>query len=266
LSMLGGTVPVNRDVLGELYELIGVFPYFQSAHLLLLKGLNDNRDVKFESQLRNSSIQIADREVLYYVLNPVSPIETQPDESLGGNAGTGTVIISQEQMVISSVSENEESSEVIMIDENNDFTGDDQPFYSDPEILVSDNSDELLEFDTVSGETVNEDEKGFKEDTSLPEGRVASKLLQAELIEKFIITNPRIEPSREKIAGPLEDISKPFAEEEGGFVTETLARIYIGQGYYSKAIDIYEKLSLKFPEKSSYFATQIEKVKEYLKK
>ena len=63
-----------------------------------------------------------------------------------------------------------------------------------------------------------------------------------------------------------EDISKPFVEKEGGFVTETLARIYINQGYYSKAIDIYEQLSLKFPEKSSYFASQIELVKVHLKK
>ena len=71
---------------------------------------------------------------------------------------------------------------------------------------------------------------------------------------------------RDKSIPPVEDISKPFVEEEGGFVTETLAKIYVNQGYYSKAIDIYEKLSLKFPEKSSYFASQIEKVKEYIKK
>ena len=88
------------------------------------------------------------------------------------------------------------------------------------------------------------------------------KQVQADLIDKFIIANPRIEPVRDKTDKPVEDISQPFTEEKGEFVTETLARIYINQGYYSKAIDIYEKLSLKYPEKSSYFATQIEKVKE----
>ncbi len=88
---------------------------------------------------------------------------------------------------------------------------------------------------------------------------------QADLIDRFIMANPRIIPQIEKPASPNEDLSKPFTEEHGGFVTETLARIYVTQGYYSKAIDIYEKLSLKFPQKSNYFAAQIEKIREIIK-
>ena len=68
LNLMGGNTPVDRQVLAELSELVNIYPYFQTAHMLLLKSLRDNSDIRFENQLRNSAIHIADREVLFNYL------------------------------------------------------------------------------------------------------------------------------------------------------------------------------------------------------
>ncbi|OFY34098.1 MAG: hypothetical protein A2W91_06400 [Bacteroidetes bacterium GWF2_38_335] len=80
-----------------------------------------------------------------------------------------------------------------------------------------------------------------------------------DLIENFIKSEPRIKPKKEIIE--IKDISTKSVVDSDEFITETLAKIYIKQGLFNKAINVFEKLSLKYPEKSIYFAAQIEKLK-----
>ena len=84
-----------------------------------------------------------------------------------------------------------------------------------------------------------------------------------DLINRFLENKPRISPARETDDKPYHDLAENQAEPPD-LISETLARIYMSQKYYSKAIHIYEKLCLKYPEKSGYFATQIEKIKELM--
>jgi len=271
ISMMSEQGPLSRQSIGEVYELVDIFPYFQSAHLLLLKGLHNNADVKFENQLRNSAIHIADREVLYYLLSDktikqdetaAEIIETktpEPDQS----SDTQQTVIESARNSIELISEFERFSD--LSDHREEIEDDEESiFYMDPGFSLPE-SEDLLELDLDESKRYGDDDTAIEPLLKTEKEAPSPKQFQSDLIDKFIIANPRIEPNREKTNVPVEDISKPYIEEGGGFVTETLARIYVSQGYYSKAIDIYEKLSLKFPEKSSYFASQIEKVKEHIK-
>jgi hypothetical protein len=304
LNMIEDTIPVNRQMIGEVCELIDIFPYFQSAHLLLLKGLYSNADVKFENQLRNSAIHVGDREVLYWLLKTkntsdsekidikhdsdlkqeivsdtqqtviesaknseymINEIEKNSDESKFIEKQDALSQTPVHSIMIATEPDNIEPAGVIFLLDEDTSPSDDKVFFMDPGFSFPEHSD-LLELDLDEDKTIISLGEGTSLEDSEPLEKNSKKLLQSELIDKFIITNPRIEPHKDKTYVPNDDISKPFVEEAGGLVTETLAKIYVSQGYYSKAMDIYEKLSLKFPEKSSYFASQIEKVKEYIKK
>jgi hypothetical protein len=294
---------VDRQMTGEVRELLDLFPYFQSAHLLLLKGLHNTSDVRFESQLKQSAIYIADREVLYYLLKKEPPsiselseifkpviindsISTDFEQTVIESGKNSQELINEIEknaliagensdsefslnimphtLLVSEESNEDDSVNIVFLLNDEEEPVEEKVIYMDPSILVSGNED-LLELDLEEAGSASSDGIPVSPGESERMGKSSKKLLQAELIEKFIIANPRIEPVRDKSEHPAEDISKTFSEEKGGFITETLAKIYINQGYYSKAIDIYEKLSLKFPEKSSYFATQIEKVRGLIK-
>jgi len=82
-----------------------------------------------------------------------------------------------------------------------------------------------------------------------------------KIIDRFIKSEPHIKPPGD-IKLDNENKAKRSSEDGDELITETLARIYSEQMLYSKAIAAYKKLMLKYPEKSLYFAGQIEQLEK----
>jgi len=283
----------KRSIL-EVHELLNEFPYFQTAHLMLLKNLHVLGNIKFDSQLKKSAAYIGNRSVLYYLLHKPEKkepkkepeqVDKQEKEALADVVLKRIEEIKKEKKV---AQEKKTSAGILPIADKilNEFAEKKKPGKGAEsqakdskvnQILEIENENEILEDIYGEKEQLDADElkiiAGDDELLDLEEENIEENLQDTadekvkndELINKFIINSPHILSQKPDVRDKEQtDISESSGRENEGFITETLAKIYINQGYYSKAIFAYEKLSLKFPEKSSYFATQVEKIKKLI--
>ena len=229
---------LDRDTLYELRSVIALYPYFQTARLLMLQNLYLLHDPTFDEELRRSAIYITDRRVLFQM------IEAAHYQLRSNNQGN--------QNTTSNQSTPDSSSRTLTLIDN--F------------------------LDSMPKETETPDEKRKKRKPTPADAAVdyVAYLLETEgdgslesdipemrgqnLIDSFINND------KGRIVLPEEPILAPQVEEtpendenatDEGYFTETLARIYIKQGRYSKALEIIRRLSLVYPKKNAYFADQI---------
>lgn len=103
-----------------------------------------------------------------------------------------------------------------------------------------------------------QNEKGEEEKSTIEQ--------QKEIIDKFLVKLPGIKPDKSALKKTDQrDLVQQSLREDQEMVTETLAKLYLEQGHLSKALDAFEILLLRFPQKSSFFAGQIREIRKSLK-
>lgn len=246
-SLMTDPVLLNRETLSDLDALVKIYPYFQTGRMLHLKNLQTVNDVRFPQELKRTALCVGDRSKLFHYIEgePLKPIEDAVPKKKADSAGRTLALID------AFLSDKEDN--LLMIEEEIDHPvgAGDIPL---PKKMLA--SYDYLSFLMTSHE---KDEQSEKKEMQKAEEDV--RFQHQELIDTFISENK--EGERIYIKPIPEDeehrnaVIQRDKEEKEEFFSETLAKIYIKQKRYEKALDIIRKLNLKYPEKNIYFADQI---------
>ena len=259
---------INGKQTDALEKVLDEFPFFQSARALRLKGLFNQNSFKYNYALKVTAAHTTDRTVLFDFISSDTFVAIQKGlydkkvlELLDISVVDCEEIISEirfesktnplEQSILTSikgVSEVEEDTKIAVekleIGKPLDFSINEKHSFQ-----------EWLQLSRIEPIVRKKENLVSIERLTLEE----EKNKKNELIDKFIESSPKISPIRQ------EEVSKTYAEQSlannSYLMTETLARVYLEQKKYQKAIQAYEILILKYPEKSSFFAHHISDIK-----
>ena len=315
---------LNETQINALESIVLQYPFFETAHLLYVKGLQKQNSLSFSKQLRKTAIIANSRIILHELLHKKETVielvveskeatdrvieETKPIHSTITSSDqdikviyTTTPIVNYSQKVEETLPDVEinlsESSipkpieiasktetQVFDIDKLNKTIEQEisrgiiqsyieSDFIKTPELNKIENNEPVSftdwlhkiqkESHTIQKTEIPTSEINQKSTvlTSKNEEKPSFFSKNKQLIDKIIESDPgKLKLGNNKFFTPNIDAKQSLLENEH-LVTETLAKIYALQGNINKAIRAYEILSLKFPQKSVYFTTLIQNLK-----
>lgn len=216
----------GNAALKQLRQLVDKYPYYQAARLLLLRMMYEAHDPSFGQELRRAALYVPSRRVLYDIIEadrlkpvPEPKVRKAAEELDDAVDRTYSLIDDFLSTNLQSNDKPERRNVRPSIDASTDYMG----------YLMQ------VETDTTPS---------TKEDEPVTYGQ--------EILDNFL------EQGKITIQEhPDEELQRPEEVSNSEVLTETLARIYIKQGKYDKALEIIRRLSLKYPKKNRYFADQM---------
>ncbi|MDD3004986.1 tetratricopeptide repeat protein [Flavobacterium sp.] len=274
----------DKHTLG-LEKIVNEFPFFQSARALQLKTLYNQESFQYNPALRKTAAYTTDRSVLFDFITsgnfaPVQKIFMEEKEAF-----IKEIIVNDIEIVTASPTEKTNIAEISTLEQSiansikeariEETIAQKEPSLNKEETIAvvseklnigkplsfsKDEKHSFQEWLQLSNFNPIEREKSQKEENIANPEPIIDEIKQKKIaiIDRFIENNPKISPIKDtpKITPVPEQ-----TQDQSYLMTETLAKVYLEQKKYQRAIQAYEILILKYPEKSSLFADRISDIR-----
>jgi hypothetical protein len=279
----------------QLEDVLEEYPFFQAARALQLKGLRNLNSFKYNNALKKTAAYTTDRDILFDFITSKDFLQNTIADTISGK----TEIENGREAEVEELTAMEEAVPLIVESEDKPLPQDvdDADDILDPKLFKSkdpqvdktikeekEKAKEELQIgkplpftkqekhsfsewlQLASLKTIKREPVSFYENDSyegnidFPLEKEVLKKKKFELIDKFIEKNPKIVPTQS--TSRKVDIKESVKLDKNELMTETLAKVYLEQKKYKKAIQAYKILSLKYPEKSGFFAARIKAVQK----
>jgi tetratricopeptide (TPR) repeat protein len=229
IGLMNEQIPFDNKTLSQLSDVLEEYPYFQAAHILYTLNLQANKDTNTLPEIRKSACYACDRKKFFYLIEKdfiallLAETENEKDQTL---TDTGSF-----DLIDTFLDKKGQKLGEELLSTQQDI----QPALTDY-IAYSFSKENMSQKPAVPFENQE------IIDTFIAQGETkkARPELKNEEVNREILT-PNIEHG-----------------ESNNFISITLAKIYLKQKKYDRALEIIRKLSLVYPEKSIYFADQIQ--------
>ncbi|MBR1469993.1 MAG: tetratricopeptide repeat protein [Prevotella sp.] len=220
---------MNRETLFDLRNLLAQHPYYQTARLLMLQNLYLLHDASFDAELRKASVYFCNRKVLFDLVESAHyQLKKEHKPTLPA--------------------ENEENRTITLINDFLDSIPQEEKDAAAPKRKPTP-ADATVDYVSYLIETEQEEKQPQASELQMKGQRLIDNFIQNE--------NGKIK-LKEEIDYTPEDMDEDDENDtQEGIFTETLAKIYIKQGRFDKALEIIQRLNLLYPKKNAYFADQI---------
>ena len=261
---------IQESDLSALRQIVETYPYFQAARGMELIGLKNANSFKYNAALKKHAAYTSDRSWLFEIItqeafNSQTKVKKAPQTSLSKETDLAKQGAEPSEIPTITQKHTEEDYTEQTSDKKNDSQQVKEANFSSLELgkPLEFNKNDRYSFEewlqlSAKNSVENKTETSIVKTSDTP--KKAAKMAQ---INAFIATNP-------KMSTPLtnpEEITIKDAQKinKEALMTETLARVYLEQKKYKKALQAYKILSLKYPEKNSFFASQIKVVQKLIK-